>query len=201
MKHKQELLERQKALMSRVKATQHVLKIQKGELARISETSEEEEEKEREGEEEEEEEEGGKGSDGTGIPTLTGKGRWQHAIKSVVGEKRKKIDVKKLSTHFHDIVSQYVAAMQSASQSESPPMDHDETPSLESTSEQDGAIPFQKWKRQFIERQQSKEEREKNAKGSLYETATVTFSDTVMEADTLPEDAEIAEATSAAEPN
>ena len=198
MKQKQELLERRKSLLSRVKATQHVLKIQKGELAKVSETSEEEEE-EKQGKEEEEEKEGNKGakqSDGA----LAGRGKRQHAVKNVVGQRKsgsKKIDVRKLSLRFHDIVSQYVAAMpQSTSQSESLPMDHDKVPSLESTSEQDGAIPFQKWKRQFIERQQSKEEREKDTKGSPY---TITLSDT--RADTPLEQAEITEATSVAEPN
>ena len=195
IKHKQELIERQKSLQCWVKATQDVLKIQKGELARVYESSEEgEEEEQGKEEEEEEEEEGGKGAKQGGVHTLAGKERWQHAIKTVVGEKSesKNKDMKKLSLHFHDIVNQYFAAMpQSTFQSGSLPMDHDEAPSLESASMQDGVIPFQKWKRRFIERQWSKEEREKNTKGSLHETTTVI-------PDTIAEEAEV---TSAAEPN
>ena len=199
IKRKQELLERQKSLQSRVKATQDVLKIQKGELARVCESSEEGEEEELGKEEEEEEEKGGNGTKqggGTGVHTLAGKGRWQHAIKNVVGEQKsesKKKNLKKLSLHFHDIVNQYYAAMpQSTFQSGSLPMDCDEAPSLESASVQDGVIPFQKWKRRFIERQQSKEGREKSTKGSLHETTTVI-------PDTIAEEAEITEDSSAAD--
>lgn len=192
IKRKQELQERQKSLLDRVQATQDVLKIQKSELAKISESSEK-------GIQEEEGVKEAKRSDEFGVPTLTSKGRWQRAVKNVTGEKKsesKKNDMKIFGLHFHDIVNQYVAAMpQSTSQSEFPPKDHSGPSALESTSVQNGGIPLQRWKRLFNEGQRLKGEREKTTEGLLHETTIPAPSDTV------PEEAEITEVTSATESN
>ena len=105
VKNKQDLLERQQRLRSRVMATQQVLKVQREEFADASK------------------------DEGDESPPLPQKTKmWQKAIKKVIEDntnaKRRKRS--KRSLHFHDVVSQYMASTSAAS-------NHDNQPTAEST--------------------------------------------------------------------
>ena len=90
-RNKKDILERRRKLLNRVWATQQVLKVQRETLASIPEENEEE---------------------GSGVhPTTTERKMWQKAIAKVIEQNPESIKKEKKSMHFHDIVSQYVAAM------------------------------------------------------------------------------------------
>ena len=90
VKSKQDLLKRRQRLQSRLMATQQVLKVQREEMVVMSDEGEEE---------------------NSTVQRPAGK-KWQRAIKNVTKDntKAKKKSPKK-NIHFHDVVSQCVAAM------------------------------------------------------------------------------------------
>ena len=97
MRNKQDLLERQQRLRSRIMATQQVLKVQREEMAAMSDEDGEEDSTVQEAAAEK-------------------KKKWQRAIKKVMEDNTKaKKKPSKRSIHFHDVVSQYVATMSTSS--------------------------------------------------------------------------------------
>ena len=167
---KENLRERQKKLLSRVTATQQVLKEQNEELAAVAElTEEEEEEKEVEP----------RSASAPGQRDTPGKKMWQHLIKSVIDEKKqsdkdRKRNRKRSTVHFHEVVTNKVASMGDAVAGGLPSIsEQGDTAPLPATTpispqkprrkismgwrRQDaitpsGAIPFTEWKNHFYER-------------------------------------------------
>ena len=192
VEQKQDLHERQQNLLSRVQATRDVLKEQKEELARQPEEHQsgmevEEKEKERE----DEEEEGDRESDQTHTSTTNGEQRWQHAIRSVmeenVGKKTRK-DLKRMPWQFHDVVSQYVAAVsQPSPHSEAQPVVAQERQRAPTTpymkSEQDRVISLRQWKSQYYESKKVKQERQERMKQFYTEPSIPKHLITIAEED------------------
>lgn len=127
VRNKQDLLERQQRLRSRVMATQQVLKVQREEFADASKV------------------EGGDES-----PPLPQKSKmWQKAIKKVIEDntKAKRRKRSKRSLHFHDVVSQYMASTSSAS-------NHVDQPTAGSTTTHAKAVArhaLRLWRSQYME--------------------------------------------------
>ena len=154
-KYKQDLHERQQKLLSRVQATREVLKVQREELATL-----EEEKKTEEEEEEEEEEEGAREILSPGRHTMTRR-QWRNVIARVMeergsnAERRERRNRKKHSMYFHNIVSQYVAAMAKPSpySEHSPMLPHSSlrnrvpsSTSLKVAPLRTGVVPLRQWK-------------------------------------------------------
>ena len=177
------LQERQRKLLRRIQATRHVMKMQMGEMALISELSdqssdddEEEEEvvgeEEWEEEEEEEEEENWEENeekevevrevrkvgnyDGVRVKELSDRAKWQYTIKRIMNKndcgkrrKRKAQHLNRLSTIFHDYISQYVAAM---SDNETEEIDiQGKAAGVDSHFNSVGVMPFKQWKSNFCD--------------------------------------------------
>lgn len=135
-KYKQDLHERQQKLLSRVQATREVLKVQREELATLDE-----EEK---------------------IPDeAMDRRQWRNVITRVMEEngtdtdRRERRNRKKQSMYFHNIVSQYVAAMtkQSPSSETAPSLTHNSLKrrapsytSLKVAPLRTGVMPLRQWK-------------------------------------------------------
>ena len=166
------LRERQRQLLSRVTATQQVLKEQNEELATVAELTEDEGEEDREGEQ--------RSVSAPGQRDTPGRKMWQHLIKSVIDEKKesekdRKRNRKRSTVHFHEVVTNKVASMEppravtlpsTSEQGETATVNNPVTPrkttrrktSVISRGRLDtvtpsGAIPFMEWKSQFYERQ------------------------------------------------
>ena len=161
------LRERQRQLLSRVTATQAVLKEQNEELAAgAGMTDEEDDEEKKEGV-------GERTAASTGGNRETpSKKMWQHAIKTVIDEnknddeKTKKRIRKKSTVRFHEVVTNKVATMDNVGSRGLPSISEQpapQTPNVkrklslsrkrQETTTPSGAIPFTEWKNQFYERQ------------------------------------------------
>ena len=159
-KNKQDLLERQQKLLSRVQATREVLKVQREELATMEEGEGEEEVSRINARPR-------RFSENPRRRTLSDKGNWQTVVTREMEDtremQRERRNRKKRSMHFHNIVSQYVAAMSKTSP-------HREThpataaaaqytfgnrapssTSLKATPLQVGVMPLRQWKSLIFE--------------------------------------------------
>ena len=169
---KTNLRERQRQLLSRVTATQAVLKEQNQELAAGGTMTDEEEEED----EKKKKEVGEKRSASTGGHRDTpSKMMWQQAIKSIINEnkndddeKTKKRIRKRSTVRFHEVVTSKLATMDTATGTRGlpsiseQPAPHSPQKARRKTSlcrkrqeatTPSGAIPFVEWKNQFYERQ------------------------------------------------
>ena len=182
-KQRQDLHERQQKLLSRVKATQEVLKVQREELATLDKDDTEEEGIQ----------------DNAQQLTLNERGKRQNVITRETEEnsklKKKRRNRKKRSMHFHNSVSQYVAAMAKHSPYRETPTAVPfrnrvpSTMSLKATSLQMGVMPLRQWKSLVFEEHKVTDARQKLLSQSLspFETRIVTNHDTVSgEFDTTP---------------
>ena len=170
---KENLRERQRKLLSRVTATQQVLKEQNEELAAVAELTEEDEE-------EEEKDVAPRSVSAPGQRDTPGRKMWQHLIKSVIDKKKqtekdKKRNRKRSTVHFHEVVANRMASMDPAGAGGLPSISEQNVNGVpqvitpvspqkprRKTSvpwrRQDavtpsGAIPFTEWKNHFYERQ------------------------------------------------
>ena len=167
MRQKLNLRERQRKLFSRVTATQAVLKEQNEELAAVAELTEEDEEKERE-----------EGLTSEGVRNDTpSKKMWKQAIKTVINEnkdeekKTKKLNRKRSTVHFHEVVTNKLATMDPTGARGCPSISEQSgTPQVPTTPQKvrrnaslsrkrqdavtpSGAIPFSEWKNKYYEKQ------------------------------------------------
>ena len=102
IENRRTLLERQQKLLRRVEATRKVLKSQKEKLATLEEESSSDDEENSEGQQ----------------PTRKDGKKWQDVVARVKEDNSKKAQFaskRKMSTQFHDIVSQYVSDMSTSS--------------------------------------------------------------------------------------
>ena len=180
-KHKQDLQERQQKLLSRVQATREVMKVKREELVTLEEDEMEEEE-----EEESVRFNTQRQMSDKGHRVITKRGNLEV-------KKKERRNRKRQSTYFHNVVSQYVAAMTKTSPNRDSahiptslnPFRNriSSSPSLKEATLHTGVMPLRQWKSLMFDDHRILDTRQKHASQTFEDTKVVNKRDTVMSED------------------